>query len=70
MLILRCKVFRTFKQKELLMRYVPAACMAIGICGVVGYALYLTKNPNCLWALFFLLLTQCVWPNESKEKKK
>lgn len=50
------------------MRYLPAACVALGVCGAVAYAVNLTKNPNCLWALFFLGALELVWPKELRKK--
>jgi len=48
------------------MKYLPASCVALGVCGAVGYAVYLTKNPNCLWALYFLGVLQFVGPKEQR----
>lgn len=48
------------------MRYLPAACVALGVCGAVSYAIYLTKEPNSLWALLFLGALTYVMPEEKK----
>ena len=36
------------------MRYLPSACTALGMSAAVAYAVYITKNPNCLWALLII----------------
>lgn len=37
------------------MKYIGIGLTNIAICIAIGYAIYVTKNPNCLWALFFLI---------------
>ena len=34
---------------------ISKAIVSIAICGVTGYVAKLTKNANCLWALWFVL---------------
>lgn len=34
---------------------ITKAIVDVAICGVVAYVTKLTKNANCLWALFVLL---------------
>ena len=37
------------------MKYIGIGLTNIALCGVIGYGIYFTKNPKCLWALFFLI---------------
>jgi hypothetical protein len=37
------------------MKHIGIGLSNIAMCGLIGYAIYLTKNPNCLWALFFVI---------------
>lgn len=46
------------------MKYLPAAAAAIGICGAVTAALFITQDANALWALFFLLFVDQLLPEE------
>lgn len=35
---------------------IAKAVVSVALCGVIGTAIYKTKNPHCLWALFFIVL--------------
>ena len=37
------------------MAYIPLTAAIVVIGALVGYALYLTKDPRCLWALLLLI---------------
>lgn len=43
-------------------RYFPATAGALAIGGSVAFGLFLTHNPNCLGALFFVIFLDRLMP--------
>lgn len=41
------------------MKYLPATFAVISGCGLIGFSVWLTHNPMCLWGLLLVMWMSC-----------